>query len=289
MSASDEYRLGYRRVDDDEHVSVLVGTMDTTGHWDATRALREWERRHLDLTEGARLLDIGCGPGDAALALAHDFGSSGEVVGIDVSAEMVKVAVQRSRNVLCAVRFAVGDAMALNEAEHSFDVVRSERTLQWVIDPEVAVAEMSRVLRPGGRISLIDTDWSTFNIDVGSPEVSDKVRNAMSIERNRPSHVGNRLARLLTAVGLEVLAETTATQVWNAWDPDDSPAPDGCFSMESLAEDLIDAKQLNPVDAASFVAAIHNAARQDRFAMTLTMHAVVAASPHPVTATASHI
>ncbi len=129
--------------------------------------------------------------------------------------------------------------MALTEAEHSFDIVRSERTLQWVDDPEVAVAEMSRVLRPGGRVSLIDTDWSTFHITVDSSEVSDKVRNAMRVERNRPSNVGNRLAQLLTTAGLDVVAETAATQTWTDWNPDASPAPDGASRRKDSLRTLL--------------------------------------------------
>ena len=57
------------------------------------------------------------------------------------------------------MRFVVGDACTLDEPDDSFDVVRSERTLQWLADPEAAVSEMTRVLRPGGLVSLVDTDW----------------------------------------------------------------------------------------------------------------------------------
>ncbi len=281
VSASDAHRLGYRQVDDDGHVSVLVEAMDATGRWDATRVLREWERQGLELCLGERLLDVGCGPGEALVSLAAELGATGEVVGLDSSAEMLEVARRRSQGAPCAVRLVLGDAMALDEISRSFDAVRCERTLQWLSDPQVAVSEMCRVLRPGGRIALIDTDWSTFTIDIGSPALSEKIRNAMRVERNRPSHVGKRLAELLEAGGLDVVAQTTRTQIWNVWDPDDVPAPDGCFSMESLAEDLIDAKQLDPNGAADFVASVHDAARQDRFTMSLRMHAVIAASPDP--------
>ena len=89
MDADETHALGYKRVDDDPNVSVLLETMEATGRWEATLQLRGWERKHLNLTPGQRLLDVGCGLGDAALALADELGSDGEIVGIDASAEMI--------------------------------------------------------------------------------------------------------------------------------------------------------------------------------------------------------
>jgi ubiquinone/menaquinone biosynthesis C-methylase UbiE len=165
--------------------------------------------------------------------------------------------------------------MALAEPDSSFDVVRSERTLQWLPDPELAVAEMVRVLRPGGRLALIDTDWSTFDIDVGDDELRQRVRNAMHIERRRPSNVGRRLTDLVRDAGLELVAHTTATQQWRTWDPDVAPVAEGCFSMASLADDLVEAGQLPTGDQERFVSTIHDAARGGRFSMALTMFGAV--------------
>lgn len=276
MAAGETHGLGYRRVDEDPNVSVLLGTMDATGRWEATQRLRSWERAQLILTAGERLLDVGCGLGDAALALKADLGSTGELVGLDVSAEMITAASARASAARCAVRFAVGNALELGEPDGSFDVVRSERVLQWLADPERALSEMIRVLKPGGRLSLIDTDWSSFTLDVGDEQLSSCVRGAMRIERRRPSNIGRRLATLAEGVGLSVIGQTMATQQWTAWDPDDSPAPDGCFSMASLADDLVAAGELDAHDHERFVSTVHTAAREGRFAMALTMFAVVA-------------
>jgi SAM-dependent methyltransferase len=276
VGGGETHGLGYERVDGDPNLAVLLATMDATAGWEATRRLRAWERDQLRLHGDQRLLDVGCGLGDAALALAEDLGDDGEVVGVDASAEMIAVARSRAGGARCRVRFAVGDALALGEPDDSFDVARSERTLQWLTDPQAAVVEMARTLRPGGTISLIDSDWSTFTLDVGDDELAGRVREAMRTERRRPSDVGRRLPELVRAAGFEVLAATSATQTWNAWDPDGSPAPDGCFSMTSLADDLVDAGQLPPADRERFVATIHQAARDARFSMALTMFAVVA-------------
>lgn len=253
--------------------------MDATAGWEATRRLRAWERDHLHLEPGQRLLDVGCGLGDAALALASDLGTHGEVVGIDASAAMIVGANARARSATCRTRFAVGDAQALAEPDGSFDVVRSERTLQWLTDPKAAVAEMVRVSRAGGLVSLIDTDWSTFSIDVGDDDLARRIRDAMRTERHRPSNIGGRLADLVREAGLQLVDRTSATQTWDAWDPDATPAPAGCFSMSSLADGLVDAGQLDDADRDEFVSTIHAAARNGRFGMALTMYGVVAVTP----------
>ena len=281
VAADETHGLGYERVDDDPNVAVLFETMDATARWGATLRLRAWERRQLNLRPGQRLLDVGCGLGDAALALAADLGVEGQIVGLDASADMIAGARSRARSAACRVRFAVADALGLGEADSSFDVVRSERTLQWVTDPGAAVTEMVRVLRPGGLLSLVDTDWSTFEIDVGDEDLARIVHDAMQTERRRPSTIGRRLAELAREAGLAVVGHTTATQEWNAWDPDGSPAPDGCFSMSSLAKDLVDADQLSAGDEEWFVSTMGTAAREGRFSMALTMFAIVAAAPPP--------
>lgn len=279
--AGDRHALGYEHVDDDPDVPVLIETMQATAAWEATRRLRAWERARLGLRGNERILDVGCGLGDALLGLAQDLGERGEAVGVDRSSEMVAAARRRPRDARCRVRFSVGDAVALDEPDGAYDVVRAERTLQWIPDTTAAVDEMVRVLRPGGLLSLIDTDWSTFTIDVGDDAVSSRVRDGMQRERRRPARIGARLHHLLGAHGLEIVDRTQATQRWAAWDPDGSPAPDGCFSMRSLADDLIDVGALAPDAREDFIARIHDAARRGRFTMALTMHAVAGRAAAP--------
>jgi len=276
VGCEETHGLGYEQVDDDPNVSVLLATMDATGEWEATSRLRQWERGQLRLRPSQRLLDVGCGLGDAALALASDLGETGQVHGVDVSQEMVAVARSRARGRVSSVCFSVADAAALGVPDEHYDVVRSERTLQWLPNPEVAVAEMRRAARPGGLISLIDTDWSSFCIDVGDSRLAARVCETMRTERGRPSNVGRRLGRLVRGAGCSVVATTSATQTWEEWNPDESPAPDGCFSMTSLADNLIDVGQLRPEQRGDFVSTIHTAARNGSFTMALTMLAVVA-------------
>ena len=282
MASGDGFGLGYRDVDEDPNLAFLIDTMDETGRWGATRDLRAWERRHLQLDPGDRLLDVGCGAGDAVLALAADLGPTGAATALDVSAAMVSAARARSAAapVSCTLTFDVGDVRSLDLPAGSFDAVRAERTLQWVADPAAAIGQLTRVLRPGGRISLIDTDWSTLELDVADETTTAAVTQAMASERNRPSNVGRRLAELVRDAGFTEVIETSATHVCTQWNPHTAPAPAGFFSMSSLAEDLVAAGSLDSNSVDGFLDTVTQAADMGHFSMRLTMFAVAATAPN---------
>jgi LmbE family N-acetylglucosaminyl deacetylase/SAM-dependent methyltransferase len=278
MTTSNVRRTGFESVDDQPDVSMLLSAMDETAQWEATKQLRAWEREQLALRPGQRLLDVGCGLGDAVLALSADLGE-GEVVGIDGSEVMLAEARKRAADATCRVRFTVGDAGALDEPDASFDAVRSERMLQWVPDPARAVAEMARVVRPGGLVCLTDSDWSTLEFDVGDPDIARRVRETFGVDRGRQTTAGGRLPSLAEAAGLVPLAETSATQVWASWDPDASPRPDGWVPMPVMAETMVETGQLRADEVEAFVETAEEAARQGRFTMRLTMRSLIAAAP----------
>jgi ubiquinone/menaquinone biosynthesis C-methylase UbiE len=105
----------------------------------------------LGLEEGARVLDIGCGTGRLARWISERAGAKGDVVGIDPLEERIGIA--RSHG--GAVRFEVGQAEDLGAFEDaSFDAVCMSSVLHWVSDKAKALAEIRRVLRPGGRLGV---------------------------------------------------------------------------------------------------------------------------------------
>lgn len=107
------------------------------------------------LTPGMTLLDVGCGPGTITADLAG-LVAPGRVVGIDRAAEVMASAAAPG------VEFRVGDVYALDFDDGSFDVVHAHQVLQHLTDPVAALAEMRRVLSPGGRLAVRDSDYGAF-------------------------------------------------------------------------------------------------------------------------------
>ena len=124
-------------------------------------AQREQFLRALGPRSGERVLDVGSGPGFLAAAIAEAVGSTGAVFGVDISEALLAVA--RSH---CAhqswVEFRHADATQLPFPEHDFDAVISTQVLEYVRDVTAALAEIHRVLRPGGRVAVVDTDWDSI-------------------------------------------------------------------------------------------------------------------------------
>src|SRR5690349_15466879 len=114
MATDPDFDLDYAAVDGGSNTAHLVATMDAVTAWPAIVTLRAWERERLALRTGERLLDVGCGPGDAAVALAADLGATGEVVAVDASETMLGVAATRAAGVAGSFRVVVGDASSLD-------------------------------------------------------------------------------------------------------------------------------------------------------------------------------
>lgn len=128
------------------------------------RFMGRWSRRLAPLligfgglADGERVLDVGCGTGSLTFALPG-FASLAAVTGIDATASFVAAA--RVRNTDPRLAFDVGDARVLPYADGSFDRAYSSLVLQFIPDAAKAVAEMRRVVRPGG--TVVAAVWDYF-------------------------------------------------------------------------------------------------------------------------------
>jgi SAM-dependent methyltransferase len=168
----------------------------------AVRA-RAWQL--LGLLPGARVLDIGCGPGTATLGLASLVGMFGAVIGVDSDLEMVKSAdaAARAAGIAGWARYQQADATALPFPPDAFDACYCERVLQHLAPEQAvtAVAEAARVTRRGGAICFVDSDWASFSVEAGEPELERRLQ-ALHLARFGNPYSGRMLGRLLRDQGL---------------------------------------------------------------------------------------
>jgi ubiquinone/menaquinone biosynthesis C-methylase UbiE len=130
------------------------------GHSIRTAAERAAWDRILDLVVGGRgtldALDVGCGTGFLSLELA---GRGHRVTGVDFAPQMLAEARKKAAAQGLAVRFEEGDAEQLPFAAGSFDLVMTRHVLWTLPHPEQAIDEWIRVLRPGGRLAVMDSQF----------------------------------------------------------------------------------------------------------------------------------
>lgn len=105
-----------------------------------------------NLAPGERVLDVACGTGVVARLAAERVGATGAVAGLDVNADMLKVA--RSVSAALPIEWHESSAESMPLPDDSFDVVLCQMGLQFIPDKVAALREMRRVVRPGGRVVI---------------------------------------------------------------------------------------------------------------------------------------
>jgi len=118
---------------------------------------RERAAERAELEPGDSALDACCGTGDLAFELARRVGPQGSVIGSDFSERMLELARRKAADRTGApVRFEYGDALALAHDDGSFDAVTVGFGVRNLADLDRGVAELARVLKPGGRLVILE-------------------------------------------------------------------------------------------------------------------------------------
>ena len=136
------------------------------------RLINAWQHpvEWLNIPPDGTALDVGSGPGNVTASLARAAGPGGLALGVDISEPMLARAVRAESGP--QVGFIRADAQRLPLRDNTVDAITSLAVLQLIPDPAAALAEMARVLRPGGRLALmIPTVGSTARLWRNLPNV----------------------------------------------------------------------------------------------------------------------
>lgn len=230
------------------NASGSYGTLDHEQALSEAQRLQQqvgalWRREAATLAQvgmprGARLLEVGCGSG-AVLAQVRSTFEPRLAVGVEIDCRNAETA----RHVAPVVR---GNGERLPFAEGSFDAVLFRFVLRHVTAPDRLLAEARRVLRPGGRVVVVDADDASFLLDNAPPSWPPLLQALVEAVERRGAdpYIGRRLRRLLVEAGFgEVLTAQLPVST------DDLPAPLFVETLLAPTARPIDPDLLNAITA----------------------------------------
>ena len=197
-----------------DEVKALKTYIDALVAFDGIEQLQELKRIERALVRpSSSVLDVGCGFGLETERLAR-LAAPGPAAGIDASAHFIEEAKGRAAAAGLHIDYRTGMAETLPFADASFDHVRAERLLIYLTDVRRAVAEMKRVLRPGGVLALIEPDFGTTTVNVSDRAL---VRRVMAHEADtavKQSWLPGPLFAMLPGLGLRDIAVNTRVLIF---------------------------------------------------------------------------
>jgi ubiquinone/menaquinone biosynthesis C-methylase UbiE len=151
------------------------------------------------------ILDLGCGTGVVARAIAKRSEFKGRITAIDISAYLIDLAerLAADEGVIDSIDFRTGDAHSIDEAQGQFDMVIMHTLLSHVVDPAVVLQEAQRLLSPEGRIIVFDGDFDSLTFATDAPDGGAETdRKLTSVETN--GRVMRQMPRLLAENGFRL-------------------------------------------------------------------------------------
>jgi len=159
----------------------------------------------LDVAEGDRVLDVGCGSGVVTREIARRVGPSGCAVGVDPSPALLAIArdLAEVEGLGNRVELHEGSALALPFADGAFDVAIAVTALSHTPGAEGAIPEMARVVRPGGRMGVFDLDTDMTSVTHPDRTLTRRIIAAASDANAVDGWLARRLPLLFVRAGLQ--------------------------------------------------------------------------------------
>lgn len=155
----------------------------------------------LQLNEGMQVLDYGCGPGFLAAEIARRVGISGGVTGLDINKEFVERATARAAEEgIEQLNFLLLKDERWPLESDSIDRIICKNVLEYVSDVRKVLDEANRVLKPGGMLEIIDSDWGFVVVEPWGKDRTEFFFAAASGAFKEP-HIGRKLTGLLASAG----------------------------------------------------------------------------------------
>jgi SAM-dependent methyltransferase len=210
---------------DDHTLAALVARFEARGrHQTFSQMLQEYLDA-MQVDDATHVVDLGCGTGIAARAIAQRDAFAGRVTGVDLSPYLVAAAQRLAgdEGVAGKVTFLAGDAGDLDAADGAFDAAVAHTLLSHLEDPTAALREAARVLRVGGMLGVFDGDYAGLTFGHRDPVEGRAHDEALISSIVASPRVMRQMPRLLREAGFElvssfahVLADVGTAGFWSS-------------------------------------------------------------------------
>jgi SAM-dependent methyltransferase len=198
---SQDIHRDFANADQAPEPEKLIAFLEVADALPEFQAYKQRLRELLQLAPGQTVLDVGCGAGFEACRIAQKYPDV-SVVGLDREA-MIGLASHRAEELEVTVRWLTGRAEDIPLPAATVDACYTERVLKYLPEPAAAIAEMVRVLKPGGRIACFELDYAATLLG-GDPAMAGAVGEVLNASVSEAC-MGRRLPGLLHAAGLREL------------------------------------------------------------------------------------
>jgi cytochrome P450/2-polyprenyl-3-methyl-5-hydroxy-6-metoxy-1,4-benzoquinol methylase len=230
---------------------------------------KQRSRALLQLASGYDVLEVGCGTGADACALAQHVGPTGRVTGIDSSRAMIEEARRRAAGVHANVAFEQADVCALPFPDGHFHCSRADRLLHLLERPAAALDEIVRVTRVGGRVVVGEPDWESLSIEGGESRTTAIILEHGRAKGTSSTRIGAHLVPLFVDAGLDV--EQTIPEPLDITDFDLSMR---LFNLGNFAYNAVVAGRISTAVARNWFDSLAQASANGEFMCSFTGYTV---------------
>ncbi len=218
------------------------------------------------VTDDATLVDLGCGTGQDVLNMARTFsGDNLRFIGRDHDANMIGK--DKEPTALDPrSEFLVGDALHIPLADTTVDGIRMERLVQHVADPKALFTEVYRVVKDGGRVVIVESDWKSIAFYQGDLTVADKLNEYLSAKKVNNGKAAQSLSTYLDQWGFGKVTAEVFPFVLTSY-------ADACTYLwiDKMIEEMVALDWITATQQQAFVAAQQAADARGFFACSMNI------------------
>ncbi len=269
MAVVDKYfDSGFENADKYEDLDGLVRSLELQQNIPILLELRNNVYSKIKLNSGDEVLEIGCGLGATVREISALVGSACKVTGIDKSSMLLNEAIRRTDLSKHTVAFTHDDAENLSFRDNQFAFVCAERVLMHVPNPQLALSEMTRVLKKGGIIAVTEPDLGSVRIYPDHNNISSKVINQWCKYTESP-RLAKDLLCIFQQLGLENIDLSVRKLIVNNYEEFEQ-----IRSLKKLVVALQGNAQITDIEAETYLQGLMTASKQGNFAFSVNVYHV---------------